>query len=346
MRHHLLVAFVLLCGTPSSPAFGAARITLVDDLGEDQSSERVTVWIDDVAVGELALDRRQPRASLVLPLSKPVHRYRLAGETTIEGTRFRLEGAGLIVTTDRMDDIAERTPNAAAAVEAYRALVAEIRAAAPAADLSSLDLVIGPRATKGAVLLAQERLGMTLPEAYRRLVTEVGPFTLGPPDALTGAVLAPEALATAMGFYLARMRDDGWDDLDETEQTIRKRFPKATRDVVIDWFELDEPTVLVAGERCPRGETGFALPGSDFDLLGTESGDNELLDLIDYDYIMGEPDCMAYDRLLAYSLHDHLLEMGDPALFVRDDETETLELFRQEIDEDGKRIWLGIGEGD
>ena len=355
MRPQCLLVFscaaaITFGGSPQPAAAGAgpaaAKVLLVDELGEDQQSERVTVFVDDTSVGEIALDRRRARGALALALTGPLHRYRIEGEAVIDGTTYAVAGSGLIVTAGRLDEIAERPATAVEALAAYRALVDELRAVAPAEAVEGVLLTVATPVSAAAVDAAERRLGVKLPSGYRRVVTTVGPFTLGTPGLRTGAVLAPAELASAVDFYVRQMREDGWDadDTRDLEARIGRRFPQSRRDVVLDWFELDEPTVLVAGERCPAGEVAIALPGSDFDLLGVDPGDNALLGLIGYDDVMGGADCLDYDRLLAYSLHDHLVGMADGVLLVRDEDTRELTVARLGIDEEARTVWLSLAE--
>ena len=341
-------AAALAAGAAAAPK-EAAVIALRTHLGDDQERERIAVYLDGARVGELAVDGRKREAALELRLELPLHRYRLEGEAVIDGERYRIEGAGILVTTARMDEIAERPASAVDAVAAYRQLVAELQAAAPnAPDLADVILAPGAKADAAAVTAAEKRLGIQLPAGYRRLMAEVGAFSFGDRGHEVGAMLPPQALATVLDYYVAGMREDG-DDEDELRQLagrIGKRFRASKRDVVLDHFEMGEPTVLVAGKRCPAGEVGIALPGSDFDLLGADPGDNPLMALIDYDYVMGEPECRDYDRLLAYRLHDHLIEMGRAALLVRGADTRVLSFYREHTDEDGKRLWMRFRKGD
>jgi hypothetical protein len=142
------------------------------------------------------------------------------------------------------------------------------------------------------------------------------------------------------------MREDGWEagELAMFGKRVERRFPRSARDVVFEWFELDAPSVLVAGGKCPRGQVPVAYPGSDFDLLAIDD-DNPMLALLDYeDDVMGETQCVEYHRGLAYGLHDHLLEMGEAALFVRNDKTRVITLYREQVDEEARRIWMRLSE--
>ena len=114
--------------------------------------------------------------------------------------------------------------------------------------------------------------------------------------------------------------------------------------MVLDRFELDAPTVMQPGMKCPEGQAPIALPGSDFDLLVSDlSGENPFFALLDYeDDIMGEAQCLDYHRLLAYSLHDHLLEMGDEVFEMRTDDTVALTLRRGDVDEQGRKVWMEL----
>ncbi len=342
------VLFPLVVAGLIAGAAPARALTLHNVLGHDQRSETLRIIIDDGQPITLRVDEKQPEAAVELPTPGASHRYRLEGEAIDDaGQRVVIAGAGLIVTRARMDQIAEAPNSATEAFNAYRALVDELRPFAPAEDLRVLEPGPTHRADAAAIADAEKRLKVTLPEGYKRLVTEVGAFRIHNGDYLAGAVLAPDELRTVADYAADELRDNGSepDEVAEARARAGKRFPDAARDVVLEVFSLDEPTVLSAKGHCGQGEAPLLFPESDYTLVTIEPGDNPFMALIDYeDDIVGELRCMSYHRAFAYALHDQLITMGDAVLYLRDDTDAHAALIRAR-ESDGK-IWMALVDQD
>ena len=341
MQRGTWVGAMLLLLSPAAPAF-----TLRDTLGEDQRSETLQVWIDDREPVVLKVDAKHPQASVELPVDGDEHRYRLAGESiALDGSRTELAGSGLIVTTARMDRIAEAPETAAAALAEYRALYAALARVAPAERIAGLDPGTPQPATAEQVAAAEKRLGITLPPDYVRFITEVGALRFAHGDFVAARVYAPQEIGTLADLAVDEVRENGWDDdFTVMEQRILKRFPRAGKDIVLDVFSLDEPTVLVRGGKCPAGQVPIVLPESDYQLLVMEPGDNPFMALIDYeDDIVGEMQCFDYDRLFAYSLHDQLVDFGDDVIYVRDDGSDASAAIARGAASEGK-VWVQLSD--
>ena len=348
MRAIRLVDHAICAALFAAPAVAAPTYTLVNALGSDQTMERVTVEIDGRAVGAITVDAKNGDASLTLPLTRDVQRYRLTGETMLDGEKYKITGEGLLVSTARLDEIAEAPRTTADAIVAYEKFLAELKAAAPSADLAGVTLVREKPVDAAAVRAAEKRLSIDLPAGYERLVTTVGPFRFADPNLDRDGILPPAELANAADFAVRVQRANGWTDgLDDMKKRIEKRYPKAKQDVVFGTFELGEPMLFTNAKKCPAGEPAILLPTSDFDLLGTDPGDNAFMGLIDYeDDIMGEAECMDFDRLVAYSLHDQLIELGNDALFKLDAEGETIGFYRESVDAEAKTILMRFTSAD
>jgi hypothetical protein len=345
MRHAAHAIAVLLL----TVAFDAhADIVLVETLGDDQKNERLVVEIDSLAVGELAGKRAGDEARITLPLSKPVHRYRIHGSSLVDGEKYELIGEGLIVTTKHLDRIAD-APTAAQALANYEVLYAELAKAAPQADLAEVRIVRGKPVDAATITAAEKRLGVTLPAGYVTFVTTVGAVRSDQSDPYL-QVVAPEQLVNVADHYVRGVAANGWGDdrayLEQTRERIAKRYLNALRDVVLDVFEMEPSSVLSASKNCAAGESAIVFP-TDFELVGVDPGDNPFLELLDYeDDVMGEPECMSYDHAFAISLHDHLLEMADDALYALAPDERTIMLKRVTVDADAKRMTIGLTEGD
>ena len=339
-------ALALLIGC--ALAAPAAAFTLHDALGEDQRSEALKVWIDERGPFTLAVDAKQPSASIELDVTDEEHRYRIEGESIAsDGTRVVVAGAGVIVTPARMDRIAEAPKTAAEALAAYRALYATLARIAPPGQLEGLDPGGPAPATAAQVAAAEQRLGIALPPDYVRFVTQVGALRFANGSYVAARVYAPDELGTLADLVVRETRDNGWDeDWDALKRRIVKRFPKSDRNVVLDMFSIDEPTVLVRDGHCAAGEVAVVLPESDWELLATEPGDNPFVALIDYeDDIVGETQCFDYDRLFAYSLHDQLVELGDDVLYLRDGDPDDAAGIARGAEADG-RVWVQLRDFD
>lgn len=334
---------VLLCVL--SPC-AVQALSLSNTLGEDQRAETLSVEIDGRVVGRLKLDAEHLQATLRLPAG--ARRYRLQGTAEMsDGTRLTVAGAGLIVSVAEMDRIGE-AGRVADALAAYEDLVRALQAAAPEVDLSALPLTRGRPVSESELAAAERRLGTRLPAGYREQLRTLGALTVGPPDAPSGRLYGPDALDTLQAWVLARAaeNDSSRQELRAIEAFIGKRFRPARQDLVLGVWERDEPTLVRAGERCPSGETPYAFPETQWEvLMGAGLDDNAFMGLISYeDDIVGETQCLSFDRELAYSLHDHLIELGRDALYVIGPDETRIAIQRRDIDRE--RIWLGLTEGE
>jgi hypothetical protein len=340
----LLAALLLM----TAPPFAAA-LELGNTLGEDQLSESVSVSVEGRLLGTLTVDRQHPRARLTLPMTGELLRYRLSGEMTLlDGTRQRISGAGLIESTTGMDRIGEAA-DADAALAAYQALLRALASAAPEADLDDLQIQHIRQASDTDFSAAEARLGVALADGYKAVIRTHGSLRFGPADHPSGGLYGAGDLKTLQDFVLDEARKNGSDKaaIDAMRAFMDKRFPKTRRDLVIARYEGDSPSVLRAGERCRAGELAYAFPESQWEvLMGSGLDDNAFVGLIDYeDDIVGETQCLSFDKELAYSLHDHLLEMGRDALYVLGPDESVLGFERREPGPDGQ-IWFRIVKAD
>lgn len=338
--------WMCLCAALSLCPYSAEALELRNELGEDQRSETLTVEIDGRTIGQLKLDARHRQASLKLP--DGARRYRLRGTAEMsDGTRLKVEGAGLMVSVADMDRIGEAR-RAADAIAAYEDLVRALQAAAPETDLSALPLTRGTPVTEAALAAAERRLRTRLPTGYRAHMLSEGPLTLGPASAPSGRLHGPDTLDTLQAYVLAKARDDDFDanELKAIETFIGKRFSPARRDLVIGVWENDEPTLIRSGERCPTGESPYGFPETQWEvLMGAGLDDNPFMSLVSYENdIVGETQCLSFDLELAYSLHDHLIELGRDALYVVAPDETVIAVQRRDINE--QRIWLGLTEAE
>lgn len=338
--------WMMWVGVLSLYSFQADALSLSNELGEDQRSEAFTVEIDGQRIGEFKLDARRPRATLTLP--DDARRYRLHGTAVMQdGTRLQVAGAGLIVSVAEMDRIGE-AQRAAEALSAYEELVRALQAAAPEVDLSALPVTRAAPASEAALAAAERRLGTQLPAGYRQHMLTTGPLTLGPAGAPSGRLHGPDTLDTFQSYVLAKAREDDSNasELRAIEAFIAKRFSAARKDLVVGVWENDEPTLIRWGKRCPAGETPYGFPETQWEvLMGVGLDDNPFMGLMSYEKdIVGETQCLSFDLELAYSLHDHLLELGRDALYVLGPDESVIAIQRRDIDE--RRIWLGLTEAE
>lgn len=341
----ILLACLLAC----LPALSSA-LDFRNSLGDDQRSETIEIAIDGKSIGTLRVDSKHPSARLKLPLEGDQHRYRLSGTAEMrDGTSFAIAGAGLIVRRAAMDRIAE-AKTADAAIAAYTAMVTAMREAAPGLDLDALRITRGAAATEAELKAAEQRLGTPLPSAYRALLLSTGPLRLGTPTDFGGALYAPAQVQTLEQYVLdqARANEASAADLSTMRAFIGKRYPAARRDLVLDVWEIESPSVLRAGKRCPAGELPYGFPETQWELLMSSGlDDNPFMALISYeDDIVGEVQCMRPQHELAYSLHDHLYEEGRDALYLLEDDEAAITIERRDADADGKRVWYRLNEGD
>jgi hypothetical protein len=267
-----------------------------------------------------------------------------------DGSRQKITGGGLIVTPARLDEIAEETPTAAAAFAAYRQFVGALAGVAPPERYAVLVPGAPVRATPDAVDAAEKRLGIALPAGYKRFITTVGAFRFDRDSYVAGEVFAPDKLGSLLDLVARDWRGNGHDEADIAAMTRRaqRRYPDAAKDIALDVFSLDEPSVLDVDGKCPDGQTPILLPGADAELVATDPGDNPFLALIDYeDDIVGETQCLDYDRLFAYSLHDHLIALADDVMYVRSKERpDAAMIARLREDDEAGTIWAGFEDVD
>lgn len=338
-----LLAVPLLCVSALAPA-----LDLTNHLVDDQRSETIEVEIDGRSVGRLHVDQRHPDARLRLPAGGERQRYRLRGEAVMDdGTRYEIAGAGLIVRSAGMDKIGEAS-DASTALAAYTELLSALRSAAPEVDLDDLTLTRDAPATEAALAAAERRLHTRLPAEYRRFVLNHGSFHLGPAMEPSGKLFAPDQLRTLKEFVQAQARANDGDAAQQKdiERFIGKHFAPAQRDWVIGVWENDEPSLVRVGESCAAGELPYAFPETQWEvLMGTGLEDNSFIGLVSYeDDIVGETQCMGFERELAYSLHDHLYELGRDALYLLTEDETAIGLERR--DSDGQRVWFRLTESD
>lgn len=298
------------------------KIAVIHSLDGELIEQEVSVFVDGEKVGELNTTEAAPEAQLELTLSQPLHHYRFTGQAVdVDGTVHKIQGGGAIATMAYMDSLLEHRKTSVEVVTGYNALMEKISAAAPDADLSDLTLVAGQKYTADEIASAEKRLGISLPEDYKNLVQEIGAFRVGEASSVYG----PDELLTVLDYYMKHHAPD-----DSGYDAIKKRYPRSTRDVVMDHFEVDEFSVLRAKHRCRSGQYGLSFPGYDFYLVATPTlmESNPFMALIDYDDdIMGEVQCISYPLNLGWGLHDFLIDEAEYVLFIADgDASETEEV--------------------
>lgn len=341
MRHLLLILMSLL-------PYGAYAVELRHELGEDQRSETLTVAIDGRTVGTLSVDRKRPKASLALALPRDQHRYRLSGEAVMDdGTRIAIAGAGLILRAAAMNRIGE-AESALKAIAAFEEVLTELHKAAPEFSLDPLRVQRSAPASKAGVVAAERRLGRALPQGYRDFVLKHGSLHIGSAQQPGARVFAPDEVQTLEEFVLqkARENENQPEHVEEMRRFIGKRFPAARRDMVLDVWENEYPSVVRAGKRCPGSEIPYAFPESQWEvLMGSHLEDNPFVALINYeDEIVGETSCMSFERQLAYSLHDQLYEAANNVLYLLGDDEDSIRLERGDLEEAQPRLWLRFHE--
>lgn len=319
-------------------------------LGEDQRSETIRVEIDGHEVEVLRVDGKRARAALRLPLDADQHRYRLSGETVMDdGSRVAIAGGGLIVRTAAMDRIAE-AKDAMQAIAAFEAVVADLHAAAPEYPIDALRLHWGAVASDSDLASAERRLRRSLPKAYREFVLRHGSLHIGDAKQPGAAVLAPSAVRTLEEYALAKARENGTDAglIDASRRFVGKHFVAARSDLVLDYWQDEYPSVLRASGRCAPGKLPYAFPQSQWQvLLASSLEDNLFLAMINYqDDIVGETQCMSFDRELAYGLHDQLYEQAGDVLYLLGDEEAAIALERGHLDGAEAGLWLHFDEID
>lgn len=326
----------------------APALDLSNHLVDGQRSETIEVQIDGRSVGRLHVDQRHPDARLRLPAGGERQRYRLRGEAVMDdGRRYEIAGAGLIVRSAGMDKIGEAS-DAISAMAAYTDLLTALRSAAPELDLDDLTLTRDAPATEAALAAAERRLHTRLPAEYRRFVLNHGSFHLGPALEPSAELYPPGELRTLKEFVLvqARANDGDATQQKDIEHFIGKHFAPAQRDWVIGVWENDEPSLVRVGKSCAAGELPYAFPETQWEvLMGAGLEDNSFIGLVSYeDDIVGETQCMGFERELAYSLHDHLYELGRDALYLLSDQETAIGLERRDFD--GEHVWFRLTESD
>lgn len=275
--------------------------------------EHIEVHIDGKLAGTMDLTTKNPSSSIRLTLDKPTHSYAISGEgVNAEGNSVAYSGQGLIATSHYVDSLLEKQKNGAEVVAGYQRLLNEINVAAPNVDTSDLKLQVGSKASAKSLALAEKRLKLELPTDYKTLVQEVGSLLIGTED--KSVVYGPDELISVVEYY---SKEVGLTE--EQRQQIIKRYRKSSRDIVLDYFYLDEYSVLQARPKCPKGQYGFMFPGYDMGLIATASmiDDNPFFALVDYeDDIMGEPECTNYTTVLGWGLIDFLAYNADYVFFI------------------------------
>ena len=325
-------------------------VELRNELGEDQRSETIRVEIDGRAVGVLRVDGKRKRASLDLPLTGDQHRYRLSGEAVMhDGSRVAIAGGGLILRTAAMDRIGQ-AKDAMQAIAVYEAVLTDLHAAAPEFPIETLRIHWGSVASMSALVSAERRLRRSLPKAYRDFVLAHGSLHIGSASPPGAALLAPAAVVTLEEYALAKARDNDTDAelIEAGRRFIGKRFADARRDLVLDYWEDEYPSVLRASGRCGPGELPYAFPESQWQvLLSSHLEDNPFAAMMSYeDDIVGETQCMGFERQLALSLHDHLYEEADDVLYLLGDDEDAIGFERGDLDDSEQRLWFHFDEVD
>lgn len=328
----------------------ADAVELRNALGEDQRSETIRVEIDGREVGVLRVDGKRAQAALQLPLSADQHRYRLSGETVMDdGSRVAIAGGGLILRTAAMDRISQ-AKDAMQAIAVYEAVLTDLHAAAPEFPIETLRIHWGSVASQSALASAERRLRRSLPKAYREFVLAHGSLHIGSASPPSAALLAPAAVVTLEEFALAKARENDTDAelIEAGRRFIGKRFAAARSDLVLDYWEDEYPSVLRSSGRCGPGELPYAFPESQWQvLLSSHLEDNPFAAMISYqDDIVGETQCMGFERQLAFSLHDHLYEEAGDVLYLLGDEEAAIGLERGDLDGAEPRLWLHFDEID
>ena len=325
-------------------------VELHNELGDDQRSETISVEIDGRAVGTLHVDGRRPEAALALPVTGERHRYRISGHAVMDdGTRVAIAGGGLILRQAAMDRIGE-AGSAIQAIAALESVLSELKSAAPEFPIDTLRVQRGPVASESELAAAERRLGRALPQGYREFVLKHGSLHMGSADEPQAAVFAPAQVQTLEEFVLgkARENDIGKQQIDEMRKFIGKRFPEARRDLVLDVWEREYPAVIRAQGRCPKGELPYAFPESQWEvLMATGLDDNPFMGIVSYENdIVGETQCMGFERELAFALHDHLYEEADDVLYLLGADEDSIRITRGDLDDGQPRLWFHFDEND
>jgi hypothetical protein len=343
MRLFLLLPLLALPGV-------AAAIELHNVLGDDQRSETISVSIDGREIGRLHVDAKRPEASLDLPLDGDRHRYRISGEAVMaDGSKLAIAGGGLVVSSAEMDRIAEAR-DAATAIAGYEELLAALKSAAPEFSSADFALTRGAPASEAELKAAEQRLGRALPKGYRNYLAKHGSLRVGDPRSPAGVVLAPAEVMTLEDFVLAKARENESDaaQIAEMRAFIGKRFAEARRDLVLDVWQDEYPSVVRADKRCAPGQLPYVFPESQWEvLMGVGLDDNPFLGLVSYeDDIVGEVQCLGFERELAYSLHDQLVEEADDVLYLLAEDEAGIAIERGDIGEGHDGLWFRFTEHD
>lgn len=136
--------------------------------------------------------------------------------------------------------------------------------------------------------------------------------------------------------------------IDASRRFVGKHFVAARSDLVLDYWQDEYPSVLRASGRCAPGKLPYAFPQSQWQvLLASSLEDNLFLAMINYqDDIVGETQCMSFDRELAYGLHDQLYEQAGDVLYLLGDEEAAIALERGHLDGAEAGLWLHFDEID
>lgn len=323
----------------------ADAVELRLDLADGLKRQRLSIEIDGVSRGTLSVDAGRSSARLQLgELAAPSQRYRITGEgESLDGERFKIAGAGLLVREVRMNAIDDAA--ALAAIQAYRALVAEIKAAAPGVDLAALELTQLPPPPASAFAQAEDRLGRKLPVGYQAFVARHGSLRLGPAAAPSGQLYGPAELGSLKDYTLGKAREMEVDPK-AVAKFIDRYFRQAGEDLVLGVWEGESPSVVRSRNECPSGELAYAYPESQWEVLtGAGLDGNAFVAMIDYESeIVGESICNPFERELAWSLHDHLIEIGADVFYWVADEEQAVSL-TQSWERSGEgSVWLRFTE--
>lgn len=187
---------------------GAAAFAFAAELGRDEVSERVELWMAGRQVAALDLDRSTPRsnrAQAALELAPGIHAYELRGQARLQSGETRaLQGRGAIVVTAEGIEAQFRAAVAARGLlVAYREAVARVRTVTPLDARAALRSA--PPVPAEALDAFEKQRGWRLPLAYREAIRAIGPFAIGNAGERYPAVaLYAPAQLTSVDDWVAR----------------------------------------------------------------------------------------------------------------------------------------------
>ncbi|MFC4161389.1 hypothetical protein [Chitinimonas lacunae] len=328
MNFHLSFPFTLLLAGSLAQA---ADVQLLNQIGDDQRYERLSLSIDGKPAGRLDVGRATslPEAQIKLPVepNRLFWRYSVKGlSQPLKGQRQSLQGGGVLVLNQAVHSRLSGPDALRQLPDRLTALFAQLPQSEP---FTGYKVHTSPPASAAVIAAAEKRLGVTLPAFYKAVVQSRGAWRFGNATHTIVELLPPQRLQSATRWLQEKPE---W-----PSATGAKRLKALGRDVV---FMVSGSA---SGEYASAGTPwlwrfGTATPCKDGNPSWTEGmihyEDFLIEDSDPYtDFFEDRGSCQSIDDRLSYSAQSDLIESLSslevsfvsnerPASLERDDESQ------------------------